>query len=67
VCAVSLVGQWCAEAAAKLQGQALKMHQYHGQNRCKDASKLAMYDLVGIRGGCGYVMCLRGWGSNPSP
>jgi hypothetical protein len=27
VCAVSLVGQWCAEAQAKLQGRALRMHQ----------------------------------------
>lgn len=47
---MSLVGQWCAEAEAKLQGRALRMHQYHGQNRCKDPHKLAMFDLVGCGG-----------------
>jgi hypothetical protein len=32
VVAVSLVGQWCAEASNKLSG-GLKMYPYHGQNR----------------------------------
>jgi SNF2 family DNA or RNA helicase len=32
VCAVSLVGQWCTEAAKKLNGS-LKMYPYHGSNR----------------------------------
>lgn len=50
VCAVSLVGQWCAEASSKLVGSALRMHQYHGQNRCKDPAKLAKFDLVGASG-----------------
>jgi SNF2 family DNA or RNA helicase len=32
VCAVSLVGQWCSEAAKKLNGS-LRMYAYHGSNR----------------------------------
>jgi SNF2 family DNA or RNA helicase len=32
VVAVSLVGQWCAEASSKLSG-GLKMYPYHGSNR----------------------------------
>eukprot|EP00887_Chlorella_sp_A99_P003475 scaffold7.g3475.t1 len=46
VCAVSLVGQWMAEAQAKLGGS-LRMHMYHGQNRIKDPIKLAtQFDMV---------------------
>jgi SWI/SNF-related matrix-associated actin-dependent regulator of chromatin subfamily A3 len=48
VCAVSLVGQWIAEARDKLATgpTALKIHMYHGQGRIKDAAKLAAFDLV---------------------
>lgn len=46
VCAVSLVGQWMEEAKSKLSGS-LRIYQYHGQGRNKDAQKLATdYDLV---------------------
>ncbi|KAI7843193.1 hypothetical protein COHA_003176 [Chlorella ohadii] len=46
VCAVSLVGQWIAEAQAKLNGS-LRMHMYHGQNRIRDPNRLATdFDLV---------------------
>ncbi|KAK9808795.1 hypothetical protein WJX72_003802 [[Myrmecia] bisecta] len=46
VCAVSLVGQWCSEAADKLRGS-LRVYMYHGQGRTRDIQKLAMdYDLV---------------------
>jgi hypothetical protein len=43
VVAVSLVGQWCAEASSKLSG-GLKMYPYHGQNR---------WGLVSFSGVCG--------------
>ena len=47
VCAVSLVGQWVAEAKAKLaNADVLNIHMYHGTNRCRDPEKLAKYDLV---------------------
>jgi SNF2-related domain len=46
VCAVSLVGQWIAEAEEKTGGS-LKIHMYHGQGRIKDARRLATeFDLV---------------------
>ncbi|KAL4518653.1 hypothetical protein Ndes2437B_g00741 [Nannochloris sp. 'desiccata'] len=46
VCAVSLVGQWIAEAQEKTAGS-LKIHMYHGQGRIKDARRLATeFDLV---------------------
>ncbi|KAI3434920.1 hypothetical protein D9Q98_002974 [Chlorella vulgaris] len=46
VCAVSLVGQWVAEAQAKTGGS-LKIHMYHGQDRCRDPIRLAnQFDLV---------------------
>ena len=45
VCAVSLVGQWIAEAQAKLGGS-LRMHMYHGQGRIRDPARLAQFDLV---------------------
>ena len=40
MCAVSLVGQWIAEAEAKLGGS-LRMHMYHGPQRCRDAQQSA--------------------------
>ena len=51
VCAVSLVGQWMAEAQSKLDkgpaGTSLRIVMYHGQNRIKDVKKLANdYDVV---------------------
>ena len=47
VCAVSLVGQWCAEAKDKLaEDSTLKIHMYHGQGRMKDPKELAAFDLV---------------------
>jgi len=48
VCAVSLVGQWIAEAKSKLSSESsLRIHMYHGQGREKNASKLAKdFDLV---------------------
>ncbi|CAM9800879.1 unnamed protein product [Chrysoparadoxa australica] len=45
VCHVSLVGQWIEEAK-RLCGDTLKIYPYHGGSRCRDASKLAGYDLV---------------------
>jgi hypothetical protein len=46
VCAVSLVGQWIAEAQEKTAGS-LKIHMYHGQGRIKDARRLATeFDLI---------------------
>jgi hypothetical protein len=38
VCAVSLVGQWVAEAQQKLGGS-LRVYQYHGQGRIRDPAK----------------------------
>lgn len=38
VCAVSLVGQWMAEAEAKLGGS-LSIYMYHGGARIRDAKK----------------------------
>jgi hypothetical protein len=53
VCAVSLVGQWVAEAQAKLGGS-LRIHMYHGQNRIRDPGRLATaFDLV--TGGRGHA------------
>jgi len=48
VCPVSLVGQWCSEARSKLAiaGSVFKIHEYHGTNRIRDATKLAAFDLV---------------------
>ena len=38
VCPVSLVGQWVSEAKSKLvKGAALKIYEYHGSNRIRDA------------------------------
>jgi len=46
VCAVSLVGQWIAEAKEKTAGS-LKIHMYHGQGRIKQARRLATeFDLI---------------------
>jgi hypothetical protein len=46
VCAVSLVGQWMAEAQEKTGGS-MKIYMYHGQGRIKNARRLATdYDLV---------------------
>ncbi|KAG2441423.1 hypothetical protein HYH02_010011 [Chlamydomonas schloesseri] len=46
VCAVSLVGQWQAEAANKTAGSC-RIHPYHGQNRIRDARRLATeFDVV---------------------
>jgi hypothetical protein len=46
VCAVSLVGQWIAEAKEKTAGS-LKIHMYHGQGRIKEARRLATeFDLI---------------------
>lgn len=46
VCAVSLVGQWVAEAQSKLEAP-LAIHEYHGPSRCRHAHVLARrYDLV---------------------
>ena len=57
---MSLVGQWCAEASSKLRGSTLRMHQYHGQGRCKDPFKLAKFDLV--RGAWAGMVGWRGGG-----
>jgi SNF2 family DNA or RNA helicase len=48
VCAVSLVGQWIAEAKSKLSDDSsLRIHMYHGTGRIKNTAKLAKdYDLV---------------------
>ncbi|PSC76011.1 helicase-like transcription factor isoform B [Micractinium conductrix] len=48
VCAVSLVGQWIAEAQSKLAGNnVLRIHMYHGQGRIRDPVRLAHdFDLV---------------------
>ena len=64
VCAVSLVGQWVAEAKAKAGGS-LRIYQYHGQQRIRDPAKLATnYDLVVTTYGIAGV----GWkGSGDSP
>ena len=44
---MSLVGQWIAEAQAKLGEHAsLRMHMYHGQGRIRDPARLAQFDLV---------------------
>ncbi|GAB4812994.1 hypothetical protein N2152v2_000040 [Parachlorella kessleri] len=46
VCAVSLVGQWMAEAQQKLGGS-LRVYMYHGQGRIRSPEKLATeYDIV---------------------
>ncbi|KAG2497725.1 hypothetical protein HYH03_004461 [Edaphochlamys debaryana] len=46
VCAVSLVGQWQAEAAAKTDGSC-RIHPYHGPNRIRDPHRLATeFDVV---------------------
>jgi len=47
ICPVSLVGQWCSEARSKLKGgDALKIHEYHGQKRVRNPAVLANFDLV---------------------
>ena len=48
VCAVSLVGQWIAEAKSKLSDDSsLRIHMYHGTGRDKNTARLARdYDLV---------------------
>jgi SNF2 family DNA or RNA helicase len=45
VCPVSLVGQWIAEAEAKLGGS-LRIHMYHGSGRIRDAEKYALRLLL---------------------
>lgn len=64
---MSLVGQWIAEAQAKLGGS-LKMHMYHGNGRIRDPVRLAtQFDLVcwwrplaGPRICCACLLCSRG-------
>lgn len=46
ICAVSLVGQWALEVKERYSGGTLSVHVFHGQNRIKDARKLADHDLV---------------------
>ena len=48
VCAVSLVGQWIAEAKSKLSDDSsLRIHMYHGTARDRSTKRLAEdYDLV---------------------
>ena len=44
---MSLVGQWVSEAKSKMSDDCpLKIHEYHGSNRVRDAAKLAEFDLV---------------------
>lgn len=46
VCAVSLVGQWQAEAQAKTAANC-RIHPYHGQSRIRDPQRLATeFDVV---------------------
>jgi hypothetical protein len=46
VCAVSLVGQWVAEATERAGGS-LSIYQYHGQGRTRNVEELALkYDVV---------------------
>ena len=46
VCAVSLVGQWIAEAQSKTGGS-MRIHMYHGTGRIRDSKRLANdFDLV---------------------
>ena len=44
---MSLVGQWVSEAKSKMSDDCpLRIHEYHGSNRVRDATKLAEFDLV---------------------
>ena len=43
---VSLIGQWCQEARSKLKNEHLKIYEYHGPKRIKNAKVLAAFDLV---------------------
>jgi SNF2 family DNA or RNA helicase len=45
VCPVSLVGQWIEEAKSRLKDPGL-VYPYHGQNRTRDAKKLAKAAIV---------------------
>ncbi|KAG7339454.1 swf/snf family helicase [Nitzschia inconspicua] len=45
ICPVSLVGQWIDEAKSKLVNPGL-IYPYHGQNRKRDAKKLAEAEIV---------------------
>lgn len=61
VCAVSLVGQWMAEAQSKLGGS-LRIHMYHGQSRIRSPEVLATkFDLVSHAGEGVYVTGRRGY------
>jgi SWI/SNF-related matrix-associated actin-dependent regulator of chromatin subfamily A3 len=44
-CPVSLVGQWINEARSKLREPGL-IYPYHGQNRTRDAKRLAAASIV---------------------
>ena len=47
VCNVSLVGQWQSELKKVINSDArLKVHQYHGAKRLKNAAKLSEFDVV---------------------
>jgi len=45
ICPVSLVGQWAAEAQSKIEAD-IKIYQYHGSGRKREAKFLADQDVV---------------------
>jgi SNF2 family DNA or RNA helicase len=49
VCPVSLVGQWVSEAKSKLTaGVSLKIYEYHGSNRIRNAGKCSFKKILGL-------------------
>ncbi|XP_019631804.1 PREDICTED: transcription termination factor 2-like [Branchiostoma belcheri] len=46
VCPASLILHWKAEVERHTEDDTLKVYLYHGQNRTKDHTELAEYDLV---------------------
>lgn len=46
VCPKSLVGQWSSEAREKLADKTVKIYEYNGANRKRQAAELCEYDIV---------------------